>query len=190
MLKKDVYGDSDTAAYSVDGSNDHPLKCLQQLGEPFENFLHGSELLSQGAHSLSWCLITLLTSLSEWSSVSGSLSVLLTTRCPAHRNAVGLGTPTLSTKPMPQILHKTFRWLYMRLWAQKVNHNSVCMFHESSGVLHKWLVIHGHYRPGFGRWRWLQLRVWSIVRIRSVRRVQPMSPRESEVSTRNSWNCR
>ena len=44
-LRLDFYGDSDTAAYGVDGSSGHPLKCLQQLGEPFENFLHGLELL-------------------------------------------------------------------------------------------------------------------------------------------------
>lgn len=40
-LRLDFYGDSDTASYGVDGSSHHPLKCLNQRGEPFENFLHG-----------------------------------------------------------------------------------------------------------------------------------------------------
>eukprot|EP00927_Polykrikos_kofoidii_P062954 TRINITY_DN57767_c0_g1_i1.p1 TRINITY_DN57767_c0_g1~~TRINITY_DN57767_c0_g1_i1.p1 ORF type:complete len:382 (-),score=26.69 TRINITY_DN57767_c0_g1_i1:29-1174(-) len=91
-LRLDFYGDSDTAAYGVDGSDQHPVKCLEHSGRQFENFLHGWV----------WNLKSLI-------SRPLDMRVQAVSGIGVVRNAVWLATPTLSTQTLPEILLRTLQ---------------------------------------------------------------------------------
>jgi len=94
-FKLDLYGDSDTASYGVDGDSSKPLECLEGLGQPYENFLDG------------W-VWSLQPFLQNYTAARLDARVQAVSGIGVVKNCVaGFGTPILSSSTMPQILHRT-----------------------------------------------------------------------------------
>ena len=83
MPRVDFYGDSDTASFGVDGKADEVVRCLASMSQ-YENFAHG------------WVKAAA-------DSVPFDFSVQAVSGIGVVKNAVDFGTPTLSTKTMPEI---------------------------------------------------------------------------------------
>ena len=92
----DVYGDSDSAGYGVDGSPSEVVRCLVDLGLSYENWGDGwvrqAMALLPGADGAAVDV--------RVQAVSG-IGVV--------ENAVGAGTPSLSSATMLQILRRTLQ---------------------------------------------------------------------------------
>lgn len=87
----DFYGDSDTAAYGVDGKKDETFSCLEHMSI-YEDFSDGwvKGVFDRLNHSFEYSV----------QAVSG-IGVV--------RNAVSFGTPTLSQESMPKLIHRSLQ---------------------------------------------------------------------------------
>ena len=87
----DFYGDSDTAAFGVDGEGDETFRCLEHMST-YEDFSDGwvKGVFDRLNHSFDYSV----------QAVSG-IGVV--------KNAVGFGTPTLSTVTMPKLFRRSLQ---------------------------------------------------------------------------------
>ena len=96
LTKIDFYGDSDTAAFGVDGSSSEPLACLTKM-ESFENFAHGwvRRALMQIAEAENYTIFP-------------DIRVQAVSGIGVYKNAAaGIGTPTYSSLTMPKVIRRS-----------------------------------------------------------------------------------